>query len=166
VIEPQAAADPFYRFLDRTWMAQQLPWAILFWTIGGASWVVWGIAVRVALSVTGHWLVGYFAHNQGPRNWHVSGAGVQGYNVPYASLVTMGEALHNNHHAYPASARFNHQPGEIDPGWWVLRCLSAVGLVWNLKTPETLPARANLVRLCPDEQPIKNRVAGSLQRPV
>jgi fatty-acid desaturase len=166
VIEPQVAADPFYRFLDRTWMWQQLPWAILFWSIGGLPWVVWGIAVRVALSVTGHWLVGYFAHNQGPRNWHVSGAGVQGYNVPYASFLTMGEALHNNHHAYPASARFNHHAGEIDPGWWVLRALAAVGLVWNLKTPETLPERASLVRLDTSNRPRKNRVAGSLQRPV
>jgi fatty-acid desaturase len=147
VVEPQVAADPFYQFLDRTWMWQQLPWALLFWSIGGWPWVVWGIAVRVALSNIGHWLVGYFAHNRGPRNWHVGGAGVQGYNVPYVSILTMGEALHNNHHAYPASARFNHHPGEMDPGWWVLRTLAAIGLVWNLKTPETLPARENLVRV-------------------
>lgn len=151
VIEPQIAADPFYRFLERTWMWQQVPWAVLFWSIGGVSWVVWGICVRVALSNIGHWLVGYFAHNRGPRNWHVSGAGVQGYNVPYASILTMGEALHNNHHAYPASARFNHRPGEIDPGWFVLRALEVCGLVWNLKTPETLPARTNLVSIEPNE---------------
>ena len=61
--------------------------------------------VRVAASVTGHWLVGYFAHNRGPRSWHIEGAGVQGYNVPYCGLITMGEAWHNNHHAFPGSAR-------------------------------------------------------------
>ena len=166
VLEPAVAADPVYRWLERTWMAQQLPWAILFWIVGGLPWVVWGIAVRVALSVTGHWLVGYFAHNQGPRNWHVSGAGVQGYNVPYASFLTMGEALHNNHHAYPASARFNHHAGEIDPGGWVLRALAAFGLVWNLKTPETLPERINLVPLAPSSGRRNNRAAGSLQRPA
>jgi sn-1 stearoyl-lipid 9-desaturase len=147
VIEPRVAADPFYRFLERTWMAQQIPWAIAFYAIGGLPWVVWGIAVRVALSVTGHWLVGYFAHNRGPRNWHVEGAGVQGYNVPYVSLLTMGESLHNNHHAFPGSARLGHREGEIDPGWWVLRTLERVGLVTNLKTPETLPRRNVLVTL-------------------
>jgi fatty-acid desaturase len=148
VLEPGAANDPFYRFLDRTWMAQQLPWAILFFWLGGLPWVIWGIAVRVTLSVTGHWLIGHFAHNTGRRNWHVEGAGVQGYNIPFVSLLTMGESLHNNHHAYPASARLCHRGGEIDPGWGVLRVLERIGLAHNVKTPETLPERLTLVSLC------------------
>ena len=147
VLEPGAAADPFYRFLDRTWMAQQLPWVALFYWLGGMPWVIWGIAMRVTLSVTGHWLIGHFAHNNGPRNWHVEGAGVQGYNIPYVSLLTMGESLHNNHHAYPASARLGHKRGELDPGWWVLQILARVGLVQNVKTPETLPQRPSLIAL-------------------
>jgi stearoyl-CoA desaturase (delta-9 desaturase) len=77
----------------------------------------------------------------------VEGAGVQGYNVPYCGLITMGEAWHNNHHAFPASACLGLYKGETDPGWWVLRVLMAVGLVWNAKTPETLPMRPNLVAL-------------------
>ncbi len=58
VMERRVAEDRFYRFIERTWMAQQIPWAVLFFAIGGVPWVVWGIAVRVAASVTGHWLVG------------------------------------------------------------------------------------------------------------
>ena len=146
-IERRVADDRFYRFVERTWMAQQLPWAVLFFAIGGMPWLVWGIAVRVAASVTGHWLVGYFAHNRGPRSWHIEGAGVQGYNVPYCGIVTMGEAWHNNHHAFPASARLGLNPGESDPGWWVLLALERLGLVSNLKTPELLPHRPNLVAL-------------------
>ncbi len=146
-LERRVADDRVYRFIERTWMAQQLPWAILFIAIGGFPWLVWGIAVRVAASVTGHWLVGYFAHNRGPRTWHLEGAGVQGYNVPYCGLITMGEAWHNNHHAFPASARLGLQPGETDPGWWVLVGLERLGLVANLKTPEMLPRRPNLVAL-------------------
>ena len=65
VMERRVAEDRFYRFIERTWMAQQLPWALLFFAVGGLPWVVWGIAARVAASVTGHWLVGYFAHNRG-----------------------------------------------------------------------------------------------------
>jgi fatty-acid desaturase len=147
VIEQRVRDDPFYRFLEHTWMAQQLPWALLFFMLGGLPWVVWGIAVRVAASVTGHWLIGYFAHNQGPRSWHIEGAGVQGYNVPYCGLITMGEAWHNNHHAFPGSARLGLQKGEIDPGWWVLRMLERAGLVWGVKTPTMLPHRPNLIRL-------------------
>lgn len=147
IIERRVAQDRFYRFIDRTFMAQQLPWAALFFALGGIPWLVWGIAVRVALSVTGHWLVGYFAHNRGPRSWHVEGAGVQGYNVRYCGLITMGEAWHNNHHAFPGSARLGLGPGEADPGWWVLTALERIGLVWGLKTPASLPQRPNLVAL-------------------
>ena len=147
VLERRVAEDRFYRFLERTWMAQQLPWAVLFYALGGMPWLVWGIAARAAASVTGHWLVGYFAHNRGPRSWHIEGAGVQGYNVPYCGLITMGEAWHNNHHAFPGSARLGLRRGEVDPGWWVLSVLAWLGLVWGVKTPESLPHRPNLVPL-------------------
>ena len=100
-----------------------------------------GHRARVAVSVTGHWLVGYFAHNRGPRSWHIEGAGVQGYNVPYCGLVTMGEAWHNNHHAFPGSARLGLATARADPGWWVLLALARLGLVWGLKTPDVLPHR-------------------------
>jgi stearoyl-CoA desaturase (delta-9 desaturase) len=147
MLERRVAEDRVYRFLERTWMAQQIPWAVLFFLLGGLPWVVWGIAARVAASVTGHWLVGYFAHNQGPRSWHIEGAGVQGYNVPYCGLITMGEAWHNNHHAFPGSARLGVREGEMDPGWWVLVALGRLGLVWNVKTPQMLPLRPSLVSL-------------------
>jgi fatty-acid desaturase len=148
VVERRVQGDRFYQLLERTWMAQQLPWAVLFFAIGGLPWLIWGIAVRVAASVTGHWLVGYFAHNRGARSWHIQGAGVQGYNVPYVGFLTMGEAWHNNHHAFPGSARLGLRGGETDPGWRVLQALERAGLVWGLKTPSMLPHRPNLVRLC------------------
>jgi len=147
VVERRVAEDRFYQFIDRTWMAQQLPWATLFFAVGGTPWLIWGIAARVAASVTGHWLVGHFAHNRGTRSWHIQGAGVQGYNVPYCGLITMGEAWHNNHHAFPGSARLGLAAGESDPGWWVLLTLARLGLVGNIKTPDALPPRPNLVAL-------------------
>src|SRR5499427_7157256 len=147
ILERRVAQDQFYLFIDRTWQLQQLPWAALFFALGGMSWLVWGIAVRIAVSLTGHWLVGYFAHNRGPRSWHINGAGVQGYNVPGCGLITMGEAWHNNHHAFPGSARLGIKDDEWDPGWWVLVALSHAGLVWGVKTPDRLPPRPNLIAL-------------------
>ena len=96
--------DPVHRFMDATWMLQQLPLALVLFACGGWAYVVWGIAVRVSASITGHWLIGHFAHNGGPRNWHIEGAGVQGYNIPFTALLTMGENWHNNHHAFPEPA--------------------------------------------------------------
>jgi fatty-acid desaturase len=147
VMEQRVAEDRCYQFLERSWMAQQLPWTALFLLIGGLPWAVWGIAARVAVSLTGHWLIGYFAHNRGRRSWHIEGAGVQGYNIPFCGLITMGEAWHNNHHAFPSSAQLGLTPGETDPGFWVLRALQRCGLVWNVRTPEALPRRPNLIAL-------------------
>lgn len=149
VVERRVAEDPFYRFLEKTWRWQQLPVALLLYAIGGAGWVVWGIGVRLFVSLTGHWLVGYLAHNRGARTWQIEGAAVQGYNVRGFALLTMGESWHNNHHAYPESARLGVKRGEWDPGWLVLRALERVGLVWNLATPETLPPRRERVPLKP-----------------
>ena len=73
--------------------------------LGGLDWVVWGVFVRVAVSVTSHWVVTYFAHNPGPGRWIVRGAGVQASNLPGWGFLTHGECWHNNHHAFPESAR-------------------------------------------------------------
>lgn len=143
-LEAEIAGDEVYIWMERTWMLQQLPWALLFYAIGGWGWVFWGICSRVSVSVLGHWMIGYFAHNTGSRSWHVSGAAVQGYNVPWCALLTMGESWHNNHHAFPASAKLGIEDGQWDPGWWVLVLLRRLGLVSNLVTPGSLAVRADL----------------------
>ncbi len=136
--------DPFYRWLEATWRWQQLPVALLFYAIGGWAWVVWGVAARVAVANHGHWLVGHLAHNRGPQRWLVDGAGIQAYDVPWAAIPTMGEAWHNNHHAYPGSARIGLYPGQSDWGWQVIRAMERVGLAWDVRTPETMGERAEL----------------------
>ena len=125
-------------------MWQQLPLAVAFFAIGGWPWVVWGVFVRVGVCVTGHWLVGHFAHTSGEQSWHIDGVAVQGYNVRYAGFVTMGEAFHNNHHAFPSSAKMGLLPGQTDLGWRLIRVLERLGLAWNIRTPENLPQRSGL----------------------
>ena len=142
----RAGRDPFYRFLEATWMAQQIPIALLLFAIGGWGWVVWGVCVRVTLSVTGHWFVGHLAHRRGPQSWLVHGAGVQAHDVPWAAIPTMGEAWHNNHHAFPGSARIGLYPGQSDWGYRFIQLLEYLGLAWNIVLPETLPHRAALRR--------------------
>jgi fatty-acid desaturase len=138
------ANDPFLKWLERTWRWQQLPVALALYALGGWSWVVWGVAARVAVANHGHWLVGHLAHTQGPQSWLVSGAGVQAFDVPWAAIPTMGEAWHNNHHAYPGSAHIGLHPGQSDWGYAVIRLLERLGLVWDVQTPETLGQRAVL----------------------
>ena len=148
-IESIVADDPFYRWLERTWMLQQLPLAALFWLWGGWAFVVWGVCARITAGVFGHWLIGWFAHNRGDTHHEVRGAAVQGRNIRWTSLLTMGEGWHNNHHAFPGSARLGLAPGEWDPGWWVLCALRRAGLVWGLRLPVDLPCRPELMPLNP-----------------
>ena len=90
---------------------------VLFYASGGLPWLVWGIPVRIAVCLTGHWLVGHVTHRTGPASWVVDGAAVQGHDLPAAALVTFGEAWHGNHHAWPGSARLGLGPHQPDPGW-------------------------------------------------
>lgn len=145
--EPRVANDKVYHWMEKYWMWQQLPWAILLGVIGGLPWVIWGICARVAVSVTGHWLIGYFAHNKGQRDWHLDGAAVQGHNIMFAGLITMGECWHNNHHAFPGSAKLGHKFWQLDPGWWVLCTMKWLDLAWDIKTPQDMPHRAELVTI-------------------
>jgi stearoyl-CoA desaturase (delta-9 desaturase) len=139
-----AGRDRFYRFLEATWMAQQVPIAALLFVAGGWPWVVWGVCARVTASVTGHWLVGHLAHRRGPQSWLVDDAGVQAHDVPWAAIATMGEAWHNNHHAFPGSARIGLYPGQSDWGFAFIRMLERLGIAWNIVLPANLAHRSTL----------------------
>ncbi|MEM1140682.1 MAG: acyl-CoA desaturase [Pseudomonadota bacterium] len=146
------ARDPVLEFLERTWMAQQVPLAIVLYLLGGWAFVVWGIAVRVSVCVTGHWLIGHFAHHsygedRNAMSFEVADMAVQGRDVPLAGLISMGEAWHNNHHAFPTSAKMGVLPGQVDLGWLFISVLRRCGLAWDVKTPEVLARPGSIIRL-------------------
>ena len=138
---PGIGDDPFYCFLQNTWMLQQLPLAILFYVLGGWPWLLWGICARVTTGVSMHWFVGYICHSHGPQSWLVDDGAVQAHNVPWAAIPSMGESWHNNHHAFPASARHGLYPGQIDIGFGFVKLLERVGLAWDIQVPDVLPLR-------------------------
>src|SRR5262245_50523931 len=144
VIEPEVCSDGWYRWLERTWMLQQLPIAAVLFAFGGWSWVVWGVFVRVSVGVTGHWVVTYLTHNPGPGGWRVRDAGVQASNLAGYGFLTMGECWHNNHHAFPESARIGLHRGESDPGWWVIRGLHRIGWVTRIGLPRETVQREDI----------------------
>lgn len=125
-------------------MAHHLVLGIALYLVGDWGFVFWGLCARVTAGVFGHWCIGYLAHNHGAMHHEVAGAAVQGRNIPLTSLLTMGECWHNNHHAFPGSAKLGVYKGEWDPGWWALVAFEKLGLVWNLRLPEHLPRREEL----------------------
>jgi sn-1 stearoyl-lipid 9-desaturase len=147
---PGIADDRFYRFLQRTWMIQQVPLAAALYWLGGWPWVIWGVCVRVCVGVSMHWFIGYLCHTTGPQSWIVDDGAVQAHNVPWAAIPSMGESWHNNHHAFPASARHGLYPGQIDLGFRFVQLLERLGLAWDVQTPDTLPPRPGITAAAPD----------------
>lgn len=144
-IEPGLAGDLWIRFMERTWRLHQLLLALPLYYTGGLSWVVWGVCIRIAVSTIGHWTITYFCHNPGPGRWRVEGAAVQASNLPLLGVLSHGECWHNNHHAFPESARIGLEEGQTDPAWRVIQLLQRLGLATKVGIPRPNDQRDDLM---------------------
>jgi sn-1 stearoyl-lipid 9-desaturase len=141
------SADPGLRFLDASWLLQQIPVAILFGAVFGWGGVVWLACGRVVVCQVGHWWVNYLCHRHGALRFAIDGAGEEGRNNLLFGALSMGEGWHNNHHAWPDSARFGMAWYELDPGFLCIQALERVGLVWGVKTWKNTPVRRTARRM-------------------
>jgi len=130
--------DPYYRWLNNNFLLLQLPLAgLLFWigTVSGAGgWalVLWGIPLRLVLVYHVTWLVNSATHCWGEATHN---SGDQSRNNAWVAALTFGEGWHNNHHAFPHSARHGLQPGQIDLTWQHIRLLRSLGLAKQVRLP-------------------------------
>jgi len=147
VLEKAVAESRFYQWLERTWMMQQIPLGLVLFLIGGWSLVGLGIGLRVFVSLTGHWIVGHFAHKRGEQRWVIDKLPVQGYNLPYLSWLTFGENWHGNHHAFPESALLGVEKHQSDPGYTFIRVLEKFGFVWDVNLPQHCVRRKGLTQI-------------------
>jgi stearoyl-CoA desaturase (delta-9 desaturase) len=74
-------------------------------------------------------------HHSGYKNFDNTAT-----NIRFIALLTGGEGLHNNHHAYPRSPKFSWRKSEIDPAWPFIKLLTAFGLATPYKTIEKVAA--------------------------
>ncbi len=111
--------------------------AVGLYLAGGWPWVVWGICVRLVLTYHSTWFVNSASHTFGYRNFEISDLSS---NCWWVALITYGEGWHNNHHAFPTSARHGLRPWELDPAYGFICLMKWVGLAWDVRTPEKLKA--------------------------
>lgn len=140
-IRPDDRDDPWFAFLERTWVLHVAGSFVLLGAFGGWQHVVIGGFLRVWVGMLFHWYVGYEAHKRGEVRFEVRGAVESGRNRWLLGVLSLGEGFHNNHHARPESARIGLDPWELDAGWAVVRVLEAVGLAWDVRRPEDVPRR-------------------------
>jgi len=70
-------------------------------------------------------IINGLGHARGYRNFESDDAATNLY--PIAFFIG-GEELHNNHHAFPSSAKFSIRPWEFDIGWMYITIFKALGL--------------------------------------
>ncbi len=130
--------DPVMRAINRGFvgfvaLTLLLPFAIGWLLTGsfiGALWaLVWAGLVRVFLSHHTTWSVNSLCHFLGRRRFTTTD---HSRNVAVLALPTLGEAWHNNHHAFPRSAFHGMRWWELDVSGLVIRAMEAVGLAWNV----------------------------------
>nr|WP_199045202.1 fatty acid desaturase [Dyella sp. ASV24] len=118
----------------------------LFGVIGAALWAVQMIWIPF-------WAAGFvngIGHWWGYRNFESADTATN--LIPWGFWIG-GEELHNNHHAFPSSAKFALRKWEFDIGWAAICALRAVGLAKVLRVAPTLDVRPN-VHL-PDAETLK-----------
>lgn len=138
---------PEMRWLDRFWL---LPAAIIFvglyiageWLArdypqlgtNGPQLLVWGgfLGTVYIYHVTS--LVNSWCHYYGARPYET---GDNSRNSMLVGILAMGEGWHNNHHRFPYSERQGLTWWQVDVTHYLLVAMSALGLVWDLKTPKT-----------------------------
>lgn len=129
---PDLYAEPFYRALQFLNIPLQVALALGLFAFGGWSWVVWAIFVRLAISYHTTWLVNSAAHMLGYRTFATPD---QSTNCWWVALISWGEGWHNNHHAFPFSARHGLRWFEVDLTWWHVRVLAFLRLADGVKVP-------------------------------
>lgn len=129
-------SDPFYRFLeqDGNWpkayaLAALLGISFRAFLLMRFGWLPALANLASALTVQQIPLLLNVVCHQPKLGYKNYDTGDDSVNVWWVALLTAGEGWHNNHHAFPGSARSGFRPFEFDASWLVLRLLKQLGLV-------------------------------------
>jgi stearoyl-CoA desaturase (Delta-9 desaturase) len=126
------ARFPELRWLHRFELAPAIALGVLCWLIGGWPGLVVGFFWSTVLLYHATFCINSLAHVHG-RKRYVTGDDSR--NNWFLALFTMGEGWHNNHHACQSSVRQGFRWWEIDPTFYILKALSKLRVVWDLKLP-------------------------------
>ena len=130
---PDLIADPIVNFINRTfvlWVTAGLVLPFLLgWVIGGTlatalTGLLWGGAVRMLVLHHATYSINSLCHFFGKRRFATDD---ESRNLAWLSVFTFGEAFHNNHHAFPTSARHGLSRWSFDPSAWVIWALEKTG---------------------------------------
>jgi stearoyl-CoA desaturase (delta-9 desaturase) len=136
---PDLLADPVVSWVDRTFLI----WALaglaaafgLGWLFGGTlhdglTGLLWGGAVRMLVLHHVTYSINSLCHFFGRRRFATED---HSRNLMWLAPFSLGEAWHNNHHAFPTSAFHGMGRRELDISGLVIAALERAGLVWDVQ---------------------------------
>ena len=129
---PDLAKYPELLWLERHPYLPAILTGFVVWLLAGWSGLVVGFLWSTVLCWHATFAINSLAHIHGSRRYVT---GDQSRNNWWLALLTFGEGWHNNHHHYQGSVKQGFRWYEIDVSYYVLRAMSAVGLVWDLRLP-------------------------------
>jgi stearoyl-CoA desaturase (delta-9 desaturase) len=135
---PDLLSDGVVGWVDRTFVFWALAGLLLAFALGwlfggtlrdGLTGLLWGGAVRVLVLHHVTYSVNSLCHFFGRRRFRT---GDESRNLAWLAPLSLGEAWHNNHHAFPTSAEHGMRRWELDPSALTIRALERFGLVWDV----------------------------------
>ncbi len=143
-------ADPVVSFVDRTFLLWSLLGLAIPFALGlliggtllaGLDAMLWGGAVRIFVLHHVTYSINSLCHFFGRRRFATDD---ESRNLLWLAPLSLGEAWHNNHHAFPTSAYHGIGRGELDLSGLTISALERLGLIWDVQriAPERLAAKA------------------------
>jgi stearoyl-CoA desaturase (delta-9 desaturase) len=126
------ARYPELRWLHRYELVPPIALGVLCWVIEGWPGLVVGFFWSTVILYHATFCINSLAHVHG-RKRYVTGDDSR--NNWWLAVLTMGEGWHNNHHACQSSVRQGFRWWEFDPTFYILKVLSWLRVVWDLKRP-------------------------------
>jgi stearoyl-CoA desaturase (Delta-9 desaturase) len=131
-------ADKDLCFISRTfplWVAVGLAvpfglgYALTGTLVGALTGLLWGGTVRIFLLHHVTFSINSLCHCFGRRPFST---GDESRNLAWLAPLAFGESWHNNHHAFPTSARHGLHLRQLDPGAWLIAGLERCHLAWDV----------------------------------
>lgn len=121
---PDLLKDRFHVLLAKYYLVPIILSGFLLYGLGGWSMVLWGVFVRVVVGWHTTWFVNSLSHFSGKRPFDTVDDSTNNW---FVAILTFGEGWHNNHHAFPTSARHGLKWYQFDMNWLTIRLFKRLG---------------------------------------
>lgn len=136
---PDLLKDRVHVLISRFYLVPIAASAVGLFLIGGWQMVVWGVFARVVVGWHTTWFVNSLSHIYGSRPHDTNDDSTNNW---FVAVLTFGEGWHNNHHAFPTSARHGLRWYQFDMNWITIRIFERLGWATKIRVfdvPSSVP---------------------------